>query len=805
MSIPRELRQLKNWSVSLNTEELKRPRHHKYKPNGSFSYETAVKNSTDRLMGFYTTFDDPYVLGDIDHVDNPNNPFAALPMPVAALLQSVDTYSEISPSGNGIRFIIKLPAPELKQTLSGKTFYALGLDPKRKREIQINFGPPWMTITGNETDFSSSEIATVTLEDLELAFDIRYVGDKAEALEEQKVETVQLPEFNEVRKHLMGLALDQNPRIMRAYESVFGHPYAHYDYWMKVMMAINDYAQRSGHMVESLSIFNAWSAQDIEAYQGEEDVTAHWRSLKDKTDKISFKTLFALSKYATLKWPMPKAQTKAEVERGLPKKPLNTEYVNFKALVDFYDVKLWREETDPNVAYVTGDDDIMEKYFQLHKVRPIYEQYHGPLEPTALKSACHVLCQDHGFTGVSHTQVSMFALNYFNYTLRRFHRIKHFFDTPFEELPPEYQENPDTEGKSTIDDILATMDIHYKTPAPTEEHKLYRRYLEIWIMSFVRGLYYQDSIHRSPCVLLLTGPESIRKTSFFRMMFPKFMRKFNVITPHGFVTLNDIRDNTKLAATNNLVIMDEFEKYLVADSEAGLKKLVEGDPQTFIDKYDKTPTTVVPRAIFGATSNMSTFNLSDEGSRRLFHIPVKWVDTDGLNTINWHTIINDTRAKIQAAFHKGQIPWTMNENELSYQRSLHQHLRAKTNLDIILCEIFDFDHTLDGELYRNVIRRGSVPGLTSFQRDTTGRVMTTKEVHATIAAAGHQTLTLKRPALIKTLERLCSEFTGTGRQPLNISKPKLVIHRGEATQNGRRKWVMPPAFDSDVLVHLRRK
>lgn len=804
MPVPMELRQLKNWSVSLNTEELKRPRHHKYVPNGAFSYATAKKNSgsNGKLMGFYTTFDDPYVLGDIDHVANPNAPFDALPFPLAALLQNTKTYSEVSPSGNGIRFIVKLPAAELKHTLSGKTFYALGTD--NKREAQINFGPPWMTVTGKATDFSVNEIATVALEDLELAFDIRYIGtDKV--IETKTEELVQLPSFEEIRTHLMRLSMDQNPRIQRAYEKVFGHPYAHYDYWMKVMMAVNDYAQRSGHMVESLSIFNAWSAMDQDAYSGEEDVTAHWRSLKDKEDKISYKTLFALSKFSTLIWPKPKKQSKSEIETNQPKKPITTEYVNFKALVEYYDIKLWREETDPNVAYVTGDEDIMEKYFQLHKVKPIYDTYHGPMEPTALKAAFHVICQDHGFTGISHTQVTMFASNYFQYTLRKFHRIKYFFDTPFTELPLDYQENPDTEGKSTVDDILDVLDIHYQTQAPAEEHKLYRRYIEIWLMSFVRGLYFQESVHRSPCVLLLTGPESIRKTSFFRMLFPKFMRVFNVITPHGFVTLNDIRDNTKLASTNNLVIMDEFEKYLVADSEAGLKKLVEGDPQTFIDKYDKTPTTIVPRAIFGATSNMSTFNLSDQGSRRLFHIPVKWVDTDSLTTINWHTIVNNLRVELQAKFNQGQIPWIMTEQELTYQRSLHQNLRSRTNLDMILFELYDFDHQINGEPFKRVVERGDIPELMSFQHDKSGQLMTTKEVMSSIAAGGHITMNLKRPNLVKTLERLCGEYTGTNRTPKNIESPKMIIHKGEAAQSGRRKWIMPPAFDRDILVHLKRR
>ena len=92
--IPKELQVLKQWTYSFSEEEKKRPTHYHYEPDGALSMAEAVEMAGEnKFIGFYVTPEDPYLLGDCDHVENPNDPFSELPVPLAALLQSKNTYS----------------------------------------------------------------------------------------------------------------------------------------------------------------------------------------------------------------------------------------------------------------------------------------------------------------------------------------------------------------------------------------------------------------------------------------------------------------------------------------------------------------------------------------------------------------------------------------------------------------------------------------------------------------------------------------------------------------------------------------
>lgn len=51
---------------------------------------------------------------------------------------------------------------------------------------------------------------------------------------------------------------------------------------------------------------------------------------------------------------------------------------------------------------------------------------------------------------------------------------------------------------------------------------------------------------------------------------------------------------------------------------------------------------------------------------------------------------------------------------------------------------------------------------------------------------------VKRPALVKTLERLCGEYTRTRHKKRYLNRPKCEVFRGLAKQKQYRKWIMPP-------------
>jgi len=253
--LPKELLTVRQWSYSHSIGEIKRPRHSHYTPNGTLDYKTAVnKAGPHKLIGFYVTDEDDYILGDIDHIDHPLDKEyvgGILPIELAHILFNCKVYSEVSPSGKGIRFIAKIPHGS-KGDLDGRYFknkVEMGEDDEGvPREVQVHIGPPWNTITGNRTPYSSDIISEIEIKQLD---DIFRVKRKGEAVgtdympPPDKTEVGYIPPVTEMITALRSLPWDGNPRIKRAFEVTFaGEKYTPYEYWLKVLMAMSDYASK---------------------------------------------------------------------------------------------------------------------------------------------------------------------------------------------------------------------------------------------------------------------------------------------------------------------------------------------------------------------------------------------------------------------------------------------------------------------------------------------------------------------------------------------------------------------------------
>lgn len=783
--IPQELKQVRQWTHSYSRGELKRPKHFKYIHNGGLTYEQAKDRSgSDLYIGFYTTIDDPYILIDIDHVQNPKNPFSELPVSLASFIQTLKTYVEISPSGNGLRVICKLPSPTDKQLVQGQIFYiteTMG----DKRQCQCNFGPPWMTITGNSTPYAFEDIAQVTLNDLAEVFTIRLKDDPSKVEARKKIDVTKLPSLSEISNAIMSIPLDQNPRVQRAYVKTFKQSYAHYDFWVRLLMGLHNYAILANKEIECLELALQWSRTDTESFESEDDVVKHWRSFNEKENEVSYKTIFGVAVNNRLFWPMPKKQTKAEKDRRAPLKPLTTEYSNFESMVDYYNIKMHRDVGEPNIVYLTGDTDILEKYFIVHNVSYQFSRYLGPFVRDTLIPAFHIMCQRIGFVGISHTQITAFVKNLLAKTRNKIDLIKLYFDTPYEDLPTEYKQDECYYESTTFDKLFECLKIDYTTYDHNRELELYKAYYKKWLMGIVRNLYYRDHQQMNNCVLLLTGKEQIRKTSHFKYLFPPFLRHLVAFTTHGFANDGAMRDVVKLSATNLVLVWDELEHYLESNTESNFKKVIDGNPQKIIDKYETVEKIITPIAVYGATSNYREFKLGSEGSRRMFHIPVKWVDTDTMEQICWHKLFTDLKAEVEWGLKSGTVPWLLTDEQLEYQSVLHSSLRSKTSIDMMLEEVFEFDDDLE-------FIAGGIPGVLSIQTDKSGRMMTTKEVSDTLSRAGFNMMHVKRPALVKTLERLCGQYTRTRNARKYLERPRCEIFRGVAKQKQYKKWVMPP-------------
>ena len=798
--IPQELKDKKQWTYSFSADNLKRPKHSHYTPDESLTFlQASTVARTDKLsFGFYTTEEDPYVIGDIDHIKDPNDP-TTLPPALTDLLLNKGLYCEISPSGEGIRFVGKLPNKEDKGKLKGKIFYTR-YPMENKREAQINIAPPWLRFTGNETSYSSSEVPVITLDELEEAFALKYADDESNVIDFPSQEegvphgtpeynpTEKLPALQEAIAALRSIPLDQNPRVQRAYESVFEEAYSHYNFWLRVIMGVHDYASRTQTRMECLQEVVAWSRTDEKSFSSEDDVITKWQSLSEKTERVSFHTMFAIAYNNQINWPQTRPLSKAQKAAGLlTPQPLNTEYSNFKELVRYYDLELHRDSHAHAKMYLTGDEDILSKYFRTFDTNMYYEEYQGIYVETMLTSAFHIMAQESGFIGLTHAQMQQHIRDWMFQISKEIDLVKKYFDTPYEELPDSYQDNKEFYQSSTIEKMFACLELDYLTADHTKETELYLKYYRSWIMGFVRSLYWPDDPHMNNCVLLLTGKEQVRKTSHFRYMLPKFMREERIaFTTHGFGNEGAMRDVSKLSAGNSLLVWDEIEQYLTAETESNFKKIIDNTPQKFIDKYAVIETVCKPIAIYGATSNKREFKLSDTGSRRLFHIPVKWVATDQLDRICWHRIVNDMKAEIEADT-GDDPPWLLTAAELKYQDSLHSRITAQSGLEIMLREIFNFN----APCFLPQGGSKEIPGLKPLLDP---RFLSTKSVMDQISIHSNGRANVNRAHLQKILHNLCGRWTDTKNSTKVFVKPKMQITKGLAyVASSHKFWVLPEA------------
>ena len=148
--MPDELREIDQWVVWRSEERENRERTKvPYSPRtgrrasvtrrsdwGSFEdAASCLQGGGADGIGFVFTADDPFVGIDFDHVRNPYS--GAIELSVEEIVRTLDSYTEMSPSGEGLHVIVraKLPGPGRKKSWiemydRGRFFTVTGNVPK---------------------------------------------------------------------------------------------------------------------------------------------------------------------------------------------------------------------------------------------------------------------------------------------------------------------------------------------------------------------------------------------------------------------------------------------------------------------------------------------------------------------------------------------------------------------------------------------------------------------------------------------------------------------------------------------------
>jgi primase-polymerase (primpol)-like protein len=107
------------------------------------AYTTYLRHRSDGIAGIgFVLTDDPFVAVDIDDCLSEDS----ITEPAAEVIQTLQSYTEVSPSGRGIRILVSSPTP---------------VDNFKSSELEIYSNKRYVTITGHRLDNSPQEINRV--------------------------------------------------------------------------------------------------------------------------------------------------------------------------------------------------------------------------------------------------------------------------------------------------------------------------------------------------------------------------------------------------------------------------------------------------------------------------------------------------------------------------------------------------------------------------------------------------------------------------------------------------------------------
>lgn len=160
-NIPQELKRRTQWVLWKTITRAGKPTKVPYRPTGTEAdssdpaswspYEIVVETfNKGGYAGIGYVFDplDPYTGIDLDDCINPDG---SIKPKAKMICDSADSYSEISPSGKGIKIFLKAKNPVKIEKKDGK-FQQGFASKKPDLEIEIYYGSRFFTLTGNRLD-----------------------------------------------------------------------------------------------------------------------------------------------------------------------------------------------------------------------------------------------------------------------------------------------------------------------------------------------------------------------------------------------------------------------------------------------------------------------------------------------------------------------------------------------------------------------------------------------------------------------------------------------------------------------------
>lgn len=699
------------------------------------------------------------------------------------------TYTEFSPSGTGLRMIVQS---------KDKALFKKAYKKAKAFKGQMDFKNQFITITERAYPGTSSTITEVPLMSLADAFGFKQTQrveatspmDEAEALAALSSEP-SMPTVATMERALESIPIDQNKRVQKVWEELTNSKYEHYDFWLNVGMALHDYGTQMKQASQMYLAYLKWSEKDPVDFKDEEDVAAKWQSfgLVGRSDVITWRTLLKIANRCTFDYP--RTIITKKVDTGLPQ--IN-EWVNFEYLLDFYNIKLHEDDA----YYVSGDEEICEKYFIVHGSGKWFDKYYGPITLQGLQAATLRLCQDSKWRGLKSTNTHV--ATWITQPREDMDLFQLWLDTPFEDLPEDMRYINTTRGRkqanefdenSNIDYVFNCLNVQYEHE---NERLLAKVMLKRTLMQMIK---FREDLHLpftdNGGMLILIGEENTYKSTFFKLLLPRPLEHLRKEANMRIKGDKSVRDFIRNLGSKTIVQIDEFEGIMDHGAEGSLfKAIISGDSASITDIYQTTESNVKRKAILVGTTNEMRQVLSDNGSRRMWFVKVNKIDTGAMLHINLHKLYNDLRDEFRREYNKGNMPWLLTQDEIALLYKMNDSLTAKNDLTMWIEEMWPTLAPMPDTYFKDI---------TSIQKDISGKLYTTRDILQALTFRG-MTQTVKLPALERALERHCGRWTNSHGKTIPMVRPRGILTNGRLMQgempNGRykyTKWVMPPIID----------
>lgn len=676
-----------------------------------------------------------------------------------------NTYTEFSPSKCGLRLLFQV-SKEDKAKLPGRA--SLIKEHCIGGEFYANSG--YVTITGDK--LLGSEIQTTTYDEVMQWIKLKN-DDKPAPLPAMPKKLGNVPTIQHIANALECCKLDQSRAVQRAYKAVVNEEYGHYDFWMRIMAACHHYTTVTTNTErEVLSLVLDWSRTDEESYQDDDDVITHWESLTShRPDKVTFSTLFKFAKLIRFNWPKEVYDKKTNQPTG---KPMINEIDNFLYLLDYYDINFYIEPYS-NSIHVAGDEKTINQYFKDKSSTSFFGKV-GPFTVEAITMKLWHLAQNNHYDNATYSTIGPLTRAAITQKISEFNILSAWLSTPYEDLPEGLLEPNTDPTKSNIDYLMSCLRFNKQ-----QNIDLTRQFLDAFFFGIVMPVYNPKRLWpEHNFMLILTGPENCRKSSFLASLVPRQLAKY--LITNSVETLNSdksLRDLKIQLTSSALMIVDEFELFFTKKNDSLFKNLVTCSEVDYIPIYSKATTKVSRTAALAGTTNKRRLPLEQNSSRRVAIIEVDFIDTDKLSKINWHTFYSSYVKRGKKLLAQNQYPWKLDQDTILLQYEENERFRSSSDLEYLLKELFDFDAPFQGLNAITSVQTGKDP-------------LYSRNDIAGIIKQRYPSQPIKLSALVNTLEQLCGKYTKTTRQTNKLPICKGTISNGVVKQGQWTKYYMPP-------------